>query len=478
MENAAAHNFWPLVLAVLTILVPVIATGHIVLTKRDTKAAIGWAGVVWLAPYLGTVLYLIFGINRIRRRASRLRPQPAHPRTRRPGGERRRSTDQTGEDRTFSDLITNITGLPLTQGNRVTPLVNGEAAYPEMIAAIDDATHTVALSTYIFDNDRAGTMFADALAAATARGVEVRVLVDSMGGRYSFPRMLSRLNRRGVPVAEFLHSFIPWRMNYLNLRNHRKILVADGRVGFTGGMNIREGHLVESAGKRAIQDLHFKVEGPVVEQLMNMFAEDWAFATGEVLSGDGWFPTLEEKGEVAARGIAAGPDEDFDRLRWVLMAALAEARHAVRIITPYFVPEDVTTTALNLAAMSGIELDILVPARNNLKMVQWASQGHMPQLLEHGCRIWETPPPFDHTKLMLVDDRWALIGSANWDPRSLFLNFEFNLECYGRALVRELIALFESKRAAARQITLDDLRNRPLPVKLRDGFARMLSPYL
>ncbi len=477
MDNAAVNNHWPLLLAALTIAIPVLATIHIVFTKRDTKAAMGWMGVVWLAPYLGTALYIIFGINRIRRRATRLRPGPAHPRTRRPDG-RRRFAERRAEDRTFSDLLENITGLPLTEGNRITPLVNGEAAYPEMIAAIEGATETLALATYIFDNDEAGTMFADALAAAVARGVTVRVLVDSMGGRYTFPRMISRLRRRRIRTAEFLHSFIPWRMTYLNLRNHRKILVADGRLGFTGGMNIRKGHLVESAGHAAIQDLHFKVEGPVVEQLTNVFVEDWAFATGEVLSGEAWFPDLAPVGTVAARGVSAGPDEAFDRLRWVLMAALADARHSIKIITPYFVPEEVTLTALTLAAMSGIEIDILVPERNNLKLVQWASQGHMPQLLEHGCQIWRTPPPFDHTKLMLIDDRWAFIGSANWDPRSLFLNFEFNLECYGKELVAELTALFEAKRAAARPVTLEDLRKRSLPVKLRDGIARMMSPYL
>lgn len=477
MENAAVHSLWPVLLAALTILIPVLATGHIVFTKRDTKAAIGWVGVVWLAPYLGTVLYLILGINRIRRRASRLRPAPAHPRTRRPEG-RKRTAGEGGEDRTFSDLVANITGLPLTTGNAVTPLINGEAAYPEMIGAIEGARTSVALSTYIFDNDPAGTMFADALSSAVNRGVEVRVLVDSMGGRYTFPRMMSRLNRRGIPTAEFLHSFIPWRMTYLNLRNHRKIMVVDGRTGFTGGMNIRKGHLVEGAPRGAIQDLHFRVEGPVVGQLMDVFAEDWAFSSGEVLSGDAWFPDLEEVGDVAARGISAGPDEAFDRLRWVMMAALAEARHSVRIVTPYFVPEEVTLTALNLAAMSGIDVDILVPERNNLRLVQWASNSYMPQLLARGCRIWQTPPPFDHTKLMLVDDRWAFIGSANWDPRSLFLNFEFNLECYGKALVAELNDLFEAKRATARAVTREDLRKRPLAVKLRDGIARMLSPYL
>lgn len=471
-------TYGPFLIAVLTVAVPLTATGHIVLTKRDTKAAIGWVGAVWLAPYLGSVLYFIFGINRIRRRASRLRSAETRFGEKKTREARSPKLGRAEHGRTFEELVENVTGLPLLPGNRITPLVNGEEAYPAMIEAIETARESVALSTYIFDNDAAGSMFVHALADAVARGVEVRVLVDSVGGRYTFPRMLARLNRRGVRTSEFLHSFIPWRMAYLNLRNHRKIMVVDGRVGFTGGMNIRAGHLVESAGRRAIQDLHFKVEGPVVAQLMHVFADDWGFATGEDLTGAAWFPHLDRVGEAAARGIVAGPDEDFDRLRCVLMAALAEARQSVRIITPYLVPEEVTMSALNLAAMSGIDLQILVPARSNLRLVQWASNGLLPALLERGCRVWRTPPPFDHTKLMLVDDRWALIGSANWDPRSLFLNFEFNLEVYDRPLVSRLVGLFEDKRAKATPVTLEDMRGRALPARIRDGAARLMSPYL
>lgn len=469
------RDIWPLVLTTLTVALPLLATGHVVLTKRDVKAAMGWVGVVWLAPWIGPILYFLFGINRIQRRANRLRPSRRRPRP-------KISTTQgelaKPEETALEDLVGNVTGWPLLTGNRIQSLVNGEETYPAMIRAIDEAKTSLALSTYIFDNDSAGTLFADALGRAVQRGVQVRVLVDSVGGRYSFPRMLCRLNRRGVQTAEFLHSFIPWRMAYLNLRNHRKIMVADGKVGFTGGMNIRAGHLVETAGKEAIRDLHFKVEGPVVEQLMQVFAEDWGFVTGEELSGATWFPECKPVGHAAARGVKAGPDEDFDRLRWVLMAAIANAKERVRIITPYFLPEDVTQSALNLAAMSGVEVDVLVPERSNLRLVQWASNGQLSYLLERGVRVWQTPPPFDHTKLMLVDDRWVFIGSANWDPRSLFLNFEFNLECYDSELVKELALFFETRKARASPLTLDMLKGRPLPIRLRDGIARMMSPYL
>ncbi len=461
----------------LAIALPLVATVHIVLTKRNLRAAIGWIGVVWLAPYLGIILYFILGVNRIRRRASRLRPEPIHPRAPR---RQPRMPRAVGEAAGLAELVGNMTDLPLLGGNRIVPLINGDDAYPAMLAAIDGAKRSLALSTYIFDNDAVGRRFVDALSAAVKRGVEVRVLVDSVGGRYTFPRIFSALNRADIPMGEFLHSFIPWRMSYLNLRNHRKILVADGELGFTGGINIRRWHVLrdDATAASGIQDLHFKIEGPVVEHLMNVFADDWAFTTGEVLSGDIWFPALKREGEVAARGITGGPDEDYERLRLVMMAAISEAKRSIVIVTPYFLPDDVLMSALNLKAMSGVEVDIIIPRRGNLRLVQWAAMAQLDQLISRGCRVWQTPPPFDHSKLMLVDDTWTFIGSANWDQRSLFLNFEFNLECYGAALAADLATIAEKKRAAAHLLTLQDLEARALPIKLRDGIARLFAPYL
>jgi cardiolipin synthase len=227
-----------------------------------------------------------------------------------------------------------------------------------------------------------------------------------------------------------------------------------------------------------VQDIHFRVQGPVVAQLQETFADDWLFTTGESLRGDEWFPKLGRAGETLARGVTDGPDEDFEKLRWTLLGALSIARQTIRIVTPYFLPDPALTSALNLAAMRGVKVDIILPAKSNLAPVDWASRAMWWQVLEHGCKIWLTPPPFDHSKLMIVDGGWVLLGSANWDPRSLRLNFEYNLECYDSELARRLDQLVESKREAARLVTLEQMDARSFPVRLRDGIARLATPYL
>jgi cardiolipin synthase len=304
------------------------------------------------------------------------------------------------------------------------------------------------------------------------------VLIDGLGSWYSLPPIVGLLRKRGISVARFLYSFVPWRMPYLNLRNHPKILVTDGQIGFTGGMNIAEGNLVLEAPPSPIMDTHFRLEGPVVGHLMETFAEDWLFTTGERLEGTAWFPSLHPAGAVFARGIGAGPDEEFDKLRWTLLGAVSEARAAIKILTPYFLPDEVLVAALRVAAMRGVAVDIVLPERSNLAFVDWAAAPRLDEILTAGCRIWLSAPSFDHSKLMLVDGAWAMFGSTNWDSRSLRLNFEFNVECYDRDFADRLNRLIDGQIAKSRALTLAELTGRSLPVKLRDGIARLFSPYL
>jgi len=455
---------------------------HALLRRRDPRAVLIWILVAWLLPFLGPVLYYFFGINRIRRRASQLRRFAAPSAS--PAIVLSRHTDEKGMSprlrhlQTLSRLVDSVVEMPLTEGNRVRPLINGDQAFPSMIDAINRARTSVGLATYIFNGDRVGAMFLKALKNAAERNVQVRVLIDAVGAGFQRTSIYKELSKNRIPVAVFLPTFTPWTTSYMNMRNHRKILTVDGVTGFTGGINIHENHALSLNPSAPCQDVHFQIEGPVVAQLQETFREDWFFSAGEVLDQETWFPKIERIGSVKARGIPDGPDEDFEKCRWTILGALANARESIRVVTPYFVPDATLVTALNLEAIRGLKVGIVLPEMSDLLLVKWASEAMLWEILERGCRVWSVAPPFEHSKMMLVDGAWALFGSTNWDRRSLRLNFEFDVECYDEALVSSLEKFVQEKISRARPVTLADVRGRKLPTKLRDGVARLFAPIL
>ncbi|MGO8765661.1 MAG: phospholipase D-like domain-containing protein [Limisphaerales bacterium] len=470
-------RFWPHLAAGFDFLAALFASVHALLHKRDSRAATLWLGLIWFLPLFGSLLYLTLGFNRIRRRAVSL------------GVMRPLNTEVEIQDlpqlqadhlKTLASTVQRIAKRPLTTGNSIRPLVNGDETFPAMLEAIDSAKESVSFCTYIFDNDEAGQKFLAALARAVQRGIEVRLLIDAAGARYSWPPITSKLRHAKIPHARFLPATLltPWRAATINLRNHRKLLIIDGKTAFTGGINIRQGNVLAEKPKRPTQDLHFLLTGPVVEQLQEAFASDWYFCAGEILKDEKWFPALAETGEVIARAITDGPDADFEKLRLTLLAALADAQSSVQILTPYFLPDLTLVSALKLAALRGVRVDIILPGKNNLPFVHWASRAMWWQVLERGCHLWLTPPPFDHSKLMIVDGHWVFLGSANWDTRSLRLNFELNVECYGHEFAGMMEKFIQKKIASAREITLSEADGRPLPARLRDAVARLFSPYL
>jgi cardiolipin synthase len=462
----------------LTLLHIALALGvsaHVLLYKREPATAIGWLGLAWLAPVLGSLLYLLLGINRVRRRAQSMR-----------AGRVAASPGRLPPTRPRTDYLAalELTGQRITQRcveahNAIMVLNSGDQGYPAMLAAIEAARRSVALASYIFRADQAGSSFIDALVRACKRGVAVRVLIDGYGGGYILAPAYDRLRAAGVPVARFLHSPLPWRMPFLNLRNHKKLLVVDGTAGFLGGLNIGDENVTRNRPPEPVYDTHFRVEGPVVAQLVEVFAEDWRFATSESLTGDAWAAapvTGAPSGDASARVVTSGPDEDLHKLEFFVIEAIGCARSMIRIMTPYFLPDERVITALMLAAFRGVDVEIVLPEHSNHPTVDWAAQAALEPLLEAGCCIWRRPAPFHHSKLMTIDERWSLIGSSNWDTRSFRLNFELDLEVYDPALARAIGALMRTPQA--RPVTLEQLAARDLPVRLRDGAARLLLPYL
>ncbi len=454
------------------ILIAVLVSVHVLLHKRNVGTAIGWMGLAWLSPFAGGLLYALFGINRVTRRARVLRQRDST-------GARAGSPGAAAPDAALAPLEragARITGRTLLPGTEVEVFRNGDAAYPAMLHAIEAARRSVALSTYILRDDAAGGVFIDALIAAQRRGVQVRVLIDGIGSGYFYSSACNRLSRGGVKVDRFMHSPLPWRMPFLNLRTHTKILLADGCTGFTGGMNIGAENVLAAHPRHPVRDTHFRLRGPVLGQLTDVFASDWSFVTGEELSGADWFPALDEAGPASARVVTSGPDADVHKIEFMVLEAITCARHALRIQTPYFLPDERLVTALALAALRGVAVDIVLPARSNHTIMDWAMHAHVGPLLRHGCRIWLNPAPFDHSKLMVVDDGWCLIGSANWDMRSFRLNFELGVELYSGELAARLTSMIAANKGAGLSQTALDAR--ALPVRLRDAAARLLLPYL
>jgi cardiolipin synthase len=463
-------------------LLSLFSAGHALLFKRDPRAAFGWIVISMTVPLFGPFLYWTMGVNRIHRRARqwlesgrRLSGWARFPE--RDGEEAARFLPEGGEHLAeLRSLGDRVGYFPLVAGNLVVSLNNGDCTYPAMLAAIDAACHSVHLSTYIFDGDETGRRFTDALKAAAGRGVQVRVIIDSMGEKYSRPTARRLLKGSGVKVGRFL----PLSQGvYINLRNHRKILVVDGCRAFTGGINIRSRHVTGGDGVApAVVDRHFSVQGPVVADLQRVFLGDWHFVTGEILMDGHLFPPIAPAGTALVRAVADGPDKEFRKIHQIIMGALTCARRHVRIMTPYFIPDQPLISALVTAALRGIDVTLVLPGRNNLPYVQWATQAYLWELLKQGIRVFYQPPPFVHTKLLLVDGVWGLIGSANLDPRSLRLNFEFDLEIYDREFAELMGRDFDAAVARSRRVTLAEMDGRPLPRRIRDGAAKLFSPYL
>jgi len=467
----------------LHFLVAVIAAGHALILKTDPRAALGWIAVCLMFPLLGPLLYFLFGVNRIRTRAQKLNPlfpfqfdvdsehfdyqtEPAIS-----------SLFVSQELAEIIRISSAVTRRPLVGGNTIKLLKNGEQAYPAMLEAINNSRYSLFLSTYIFETNKMGRQFIAALTQAVRRGVDVRVIIDGIGELYAFPRAGTLLKKGGVPITRFLPPKMIPPTFHINLRNHRKIIVADGRVGFIGGMNIGDRHLAEAQENPGrVVDLHFQLAGPVVKQIEHVFLEDWVFCTGEQMLEKTIPPDTAD--DIICRAIVEGPNEDHDKLATIMFGAVTTAHRSISIMTPYFLPTRDLITALQNAALRNVEVNILLPGKSNLPFIQWATTKMLWQLLQKGVRIYYQPPPFVHSKLFIVDDQYAQIGSANIDPRSLRLNFELAVEVYGKTVSDVLSPHFNQSLVKSREITFQEVEARSIPIRIRDALVWLFSPYL
>lgn len=477
-------QYW-ILLGVHLVVAPTAAI-HALLNKNDPRASLGWISVCLIFPVGGPLMYFLFGINRVRTRAQALNRR-ARQRLSTMGDTPAKEVEATARRLQLPpDLAAlarashHLTQLAPLTGNRVELLENGEQTYPEMLAAIDNARRHIFLTTYLFQTDRIGRRFIEALGRAAQRGVDVRVILDGAGELYAFPWAGTLLKWRKVRVARFIPPRLIPPSVHLNLRNHRKVLVTDGQVAFTGGMNISQKHLAAPSEDRLrqkhIQDVHFRLTGPIVSQIEQAFMEDWGFVTGEEQHPpDVFHPVV---GPAICRAVTDGPVQELDKLATLMVAAVNTARERVVIVTPYFLPFRELTGALISAALRGVNVNVVLPAQNNQPLVHWASRNILLELLYRGVCVRYQPPPFAHTKLLLVDHHYALVGSANVDPRSLRLNFELGIELYGTAASTDVARYIDDMLERCRDVTIEELEKRNLLVRIRDALAWLMSPYL
>ena len=446
--------------------VSLFAAGHALLNKRHAPASLGWVYVCLLLPGFGAAIYFLFGINRITAKVGKLIPT----------FDQTAATTPSSLNTPYLELAKfgdTVTGIPLTSGNLVSPLFNGEEAFPSMLEEIHRAKQTINLSTYIFETNQVGRSFVNALRTAKSVGVTIRTMVDGVGELYSWPRASSLLKKSGIACKRFIPPRLVPPSLHINLRNHRKILTVDGEVAFTGGMNLGDRSLRQRK-RKSCSDIHFRLTGPIVSQLDRVFLQDWQFVSGDTVIPP--IPDKSYRGPMICRTIVDGPDRDLFKLQLILQAAILTAQTRVCIMTPYFLPPHEIIAALQTAALKGIDVDIILPQKNNLPYVNWATEHMIWQLLDHGVNVYYQPPPFAHTKLLLIDNQYTLIGTANIDARSLRLNFEVAVEVYSEEFTNILMTHYDDIKTMSKPLTAQSTRS--LPIRLRNGLAWLAAPYL
>lgn len=468
--------------AIIDIALLIFVIPWILSLKRETTSAIAWCLLVILVPIFGVGLFVLFGyqsvtrpLRRKREHRARYRRAPGAPLpVEAPSAEPEADANYEGLGR----LATRLDASPPVSGNAVKFFHEGRAAFEAMTEAIRAAEHHVHLEFFIFRDDKFGRSLLDLLAQKAKQSVEVRLLTDGIGARRFRPAQAKALVAAGGKLASFLPVSLLRRRIQVNLRNHRKVVVVDGRVGFTGGLNVGDEYLGESPRFGYWRDTFLRLEGPAVEPLHRVFVEDWDFATGEALKGNAYFPLPRRLGDVTTQVIASGPDQEHWSIREVYFASMLRARKRLWITTPYYVPDQAIRGAIALAALSGVDVRLLIPKFPDHWITYFAGRYYLPELLAAGVKIYQYSRGFVHAKVLLVDGRWASVGTANIDNRSLLLNFEVSCLFHSPAAVEALESQFQEDLFDSVRLDSRVFANRPLAGRILENVCRLFAPVL
>ncbi len=476
-------------LGTLHIGVGILLSLDVLLHKHRPVSAVLWLGILWVVPYFGAAAYLIFGMDRVRRGAAARQAARAvlerrarlHP-TFEPFALDLSHEDPHPGHHIFRATDPAVRPFRVLRGNRVELLVDGDEFYPAVLSAIEGARSSIHLQTFIFARDRVGRMVRQLLIERARDGVEVRLLYDRFGSSFAhFARFFEPLREAGGMVYSISQANPLKGRFQINLRNHRKLALIDGRVGFLGGINFAEKNVSGYRNGAPDRDYQVRLEGPAVRDLQFQFLEDWHFASGtppDDMLGHEYFPELPSVGDSLVQIVPGGPELLGRGLAEAFFAAIVAAKDSVTIVTPYFVPDESIIQGLQYAAQRGVGVRLVLPARSNHWFTGFAARALYEPLLGKGVRIFERRRPFMHAKAIVVDDVYAMLGSANLDYRSLYLNFELNIEVAGGSFLPRIVAQVDAEIAESDEVSPDAHQARPLPRKLAENLCFLFQPVL
>ncbi|WP_018629647.1 cardiolipin synthase [Niabella aurantiaca] len=482
---------WLLVAEVLYVILVILVCMRVIYDTRSATKTLAYLLLIIFLPVIGMFTYFSFGIN-YRRRKLYSKKLQMNETMERSLNNRIQTTsleayDQgkvsvANNDRLFHYLLKE--GSPLTGGNQVELLLNGEEKFPRVLEQLRAATHHIHIEYYIYENDETGNTIADLLIEKVQQGVEVRFIYDDFGSHSIRRKMVKRLRQAGVKAFPFHKIIFIAFANRLNYRNHRKIIIIDGHTAFVGGINISNKYWNKPAFNNKLywRDTHLMIRGPGVYYLQYLFLADWNFCAGDRLSiNEQFFPaphTLYHPGNVLVQTAASGPDSDQPTILYAILRAISLAKKELLITTPYFIPGESIMEALIVAAYSGIRIRILVPGISDSLLVNTAANSYYATLLEAGVEIYRYKKGFVHAKTLVSDRNLAMVGTANMDHRSFDLNFEVNTLVYDARIADQLAQAFENDLLDAEQIDAEKWLNRPLYIQLFEKTCRLLSPLL
>ncbi|MGD9929794.1 MAG: cardiolipin synthase [Mangrovibacterium sp.] len=476
----------PSVFFLLYLLTVIFIAVLIVLENRSPLKTISWVLVLVLLPFAGMIFYLFFG--------QEYRKKKMFSRKGLGDLEKLRKLTQDQLDllprnyEGFSDavyrkrhliklMLSNSKAL-LTDDNEVKILKNGEQAFPAMFQAMEKARHHIHIEFYIIESDTVGNQLRELLILKAREGVEVRVIFDDVGSWQLPKKYIRSLEEAGVRIDCFMKVRFPMLTSRVNYRNHRKIIVVDGEVAFVGGLNIADRYLHGTRQLGGWRDTHLMLKGGAATGLQVIFMADWFFVSKEILKGRKYFRYLTHGEGKLVQMVASGPDSDWESIGQAYFSAIASARERVFIATPYLIPTTEIANAMKVAALGGIDVRILLPQKSDAITPKWSTDSYVGELLEAGVKIYFYQPGFMHSKLIVVDGVFSSVGTANFDFRSLETNFEVNAMIYDEGVATELERQFFQDLAQSREILLDDWRKRHWWAKIKESFARLLSPVL